>query len=264
MKDASRLILGLMTAVLVLAACGSAPTVTPATPTVLPATPTAAPVIRPVTLTITAGTEVGKDPGYTLATEVPALQGLPDVQAAAFTADVNSTIQSQASDFRKWVQENAQSAAAAGFTEGSYFDERVGLFAQIGNVASLKLVTEAYVAPAAHPYHTSTTYNFDLTDGQALTLDRLFLPGSGYLQAIADYCKSQLAGRDIDFTDFSQGADPTADNYRNWNVTSDDLLITFDEYQVAPYAAGPQTVVVPYSTLQALMDPHGPLSSFVP
>jgi hypothetical protein len=37
------------------------------------------------------------------------------------------------------------------------------------------------------------------------------------------------------------------------------LLITFDEYQVAPYAAGPQKVAIPYSELRALINPQGPL-----
>jgi hypothetical protein len=41
------------------------------------------------------------------------------------------------------------------------------------------------------------------------------------------------------------------------------LLITFDEYQVAAYAAGPQTVVVPYSELKGLIDPQGALGNFI-
>jgi hypothetical protein len=53
---------------------------------------------------------------------------------------------------------------------------------------------------------------------------------------------------------------PTPENYRNWNIATDGLMITFDEYQVAAYAAGPQTVVVPYSELQAVIDPASPLT----
>jgi hypothetical protein len=41
------------------------------------------------------------------------------------------------------------------------------------------------------------------------------------------------------------------------------LAITFDEYQVAPYAAGPQTVVVPFSELTNLLNPEGPAKSFL-
>ena len=38
-------------------------------------------------------------------------------------------------------------------------------------------------------------------------------------------------------------------------------MITFDEYQVAPYAAGPQEVTVPYGALQAVIHRQGPLGA---
>ena len=45
---------------------------------------------------------------------------------------------------------------------------------------------------------------------------------------------------------FSDGAKPTPENYAVWNVSADGLVITFNEYQVAAYAAGPQEVVIPF------------------
>jgi hypothetical protein len=41
-------------------------------------------------------------------------------------------------------------------------------------------------------------------------------------------------------------------------------MITFDEYQVAPYAAGAQTVVIPYRELQTVIAPAGPLAGITP
>jgi hypothetical protein len=40
------------------------------------------------------------------------------------------------------------------------------------------------------------------------------------------------------------------------------LQITFDAYQVAAYAAGPQEVVVSYSVLKPIIKPDGPLAAF--
>ena len=77
----------------------------------------------------------------------------------------------------------------------------------------------------------------------------------------AAYCKEQLNLRDIAYSE--AGADPILENYRNWNITADGLLISFDPYQVAAYAAGPQTVLVPYGELQLVIDPHSPLAGFV-
>ena len=61
-----------------------------------------------------------------------------------------------------------------------------------------------------------------------------------------------------------EGAKPTVENYRNWNIAPEGLRITFDTYQVAPGAAGPQMVMVPYAELKSVVDSQGPLASLVP
>jgi hypothetical protein len=39
------------------------------------------------------------------------------------------------------------------------------------------------------------------------------------------------------------------------------LWIIFDPYQVGPYAAGPQYVLVPYSTLKDIIKSDGPVGA---
>jgi hypothetical protein len=51
-------------------------------------------------------------------------------------------------------------------------------------------------------------------------------------------------------------------NYQSWSITRRGLGINFDSYQVGPYAAGPQFVLVPYSTLKDLINPEGPVAQF--
>ena len=122
---------------------------------------------------------------------------------------------------------------------------------------------DSYFDGAAHPDQTSRTFTFDLVSGHQVKLDQLFLPGTNYLQVLADYCKIELAGRDIAFDTTATGADPLPDNYRAWNISVDGLVITFDAYQVAAYAAGPQIVTIPYMELQAIIDPSGPLEVYL-
>ena len=50
---------------------------------------------------------------------------------------------------------------------------------------------------------------------------------------------------------------------REWKAGGG-LLISFDTYTVAPGAAGPQSVVVPYQELRAVAAPDGPLAAFMP
>jgi hypothetical protein len=90
-----------------------------------------------------------------------------------------------------------------------------------------------------------------------LDLDDLFLPDVDHLAALAAFWEADITSRDPAF--WPDGASPADVNYRNWNITPDGLLITFDEYQVAPYAAGPQEIEVPYIALVGWIDMEGVL-----
>jgi len=80
---------------------------------------------------------------------------------------------------------------------------------------------------------------------------------------IANYCITVLSKQPFFDGPFTDGANPTVENYRNWNITPEGLMITFDTYQVAPGAAGPQVVVVPYGQISAVIDPQGALAGII-
>jgi len=73
----------------------------------------------------------------------------------------------------------------------------------------------------------------------------------------------ESGGLNIELTaEIDTGAGPRADNYRAWNITRKGLWITFDPYQVAAYAGGPQHILVPYSILKDIIKPDGPIGNF--
>jgi hypothetical protein len=113
----------------------------------------------------------------------------------------------------------------------------------------------------AHPGSYHRTLNYDFTTGQQLALSDLFVPGAAYLERIAEFCLNELR-RKLDPDIWESGASPTPENYQVWALTSEGLLIIFESYQVAPYAAGPQFVIVPYDLLADILQPQGPLGSF--
>ena len=246
-------ICGLLAAALT--ACGSgvaqfAPDSTPL------ATATAAPLYQQVSLTSVPAEEDSQSPAYKITTQTPTLTGSDDPRLAAFNQETSSLVKQAVEAFKQ----NMADLGPAPIPATSTFDLRYALVSSPGYIYSIKFDTEGYVAGAAHPYHLTYTLNYDLEEGKDLSLADLFLPNSGYLEVIANYCTSQLMTRDIGFDAiFQQGAAPLPENYKNWNITPDGLMITFDEYQVAPYAAGPQTVVVPYVELIAIIDLQGPL-----
>jgi hypothetical protein len=134
------------------------------------------------------------------------------------------------------------------------------------DLVSVKFDVGSYYQGAAHPNSYSDVINYDLKNGKQLKLGDLFKPGSKYLQALANYSiadlKKQSKDKGLIDGEIENGAAPVAKNYQSWIITKKGLGITFDAYQVGPYAAGPQFVMVPYSALKDVINPEGPIAQF--
>jgi len=265
MNDNRRISLLISLILVITSACSALAAPATATPTPAP-TPTSAPTATPlplyqqVTLTSVPSEEDGKSPDYKITTQTPSLTGSNDPRVKTFNDEMAAIVKSAVDDYRQKMT----SFGPAPIQAQSTFDLKYEQTAPAGNIFSIKFTMEGYVAGMAHPYHVIRSANFDLDKGKDIALSDLFAANSDYLKTIASYCSDELSKRDIGFTDtFKQGADPTPDNYQEWNISADGLVITFNEYQVAPYVSGPQTVTVPYSELKSLIDPKGPLAGFV-
>lgn len=126
-------------------------------------------------------------------------------------------------------------------------------------IISVRLTVEGYQAGRPHPYHNHRVLNFDLTAGKAIELNELFKKNSKYLNFIANYCNKKLNEKLDDKSFIAEGTKPLATNYKNWNLENDDILITFEEYQVAPYSHGPQEINIPFSELKVMMAQTSPV-----
>jgi hypothetical protein len=266
--NARKLIIGLALSTILasMLACGGTPTALPATSTAsIPPTETSLPTQTPVplyqlvTLVSVPTHETGITPAYTLDAKIPALQGSDDPRVTNFNNEMTQLTQEEIVRFK----DNVRVTHPLPGSSGSFFDQSYTLLSPPGDLLSLKFEIMIYIEGAAHPGTHSRTVTYDMQAGADVRLEQLFRPGSDYLETIANYCIAQLETRDIGFEAFSSGAQPVPENYGSWNITPDGLLITFDEYQVAAYAAGPQEVVVPYAELQSVIDPHGPLATFL-
>lgn len=205
--------------------------------------------------------EKGDGPVYVFTAQIPQLQGSDDARVVAFNQRLNQLVMNVMDEFRKDILQNQP---VTPFVAGSSVDIKYALLSQRDAIWSFKFDVYFYYDGAAHPSSFSITINYDMLHGQELTLDDLFLPDLNYLQFIADYCKADLATRDIGFTDpiFQTGADPTPENYQRWNLAEEGFMVTFDVYQVAPYAAGPQVVIIPYAELRPVSNLNGVLQIY--
>ena len=85
----------------------------------------------------------------------------------------------------------------------------------------------------------------------------MFVNGAVPLEIISKLAQEDLKKQLGDMTDASMleagTTAATPDNYKNWALTPNSLIFFFDPYQVAAYAAGPQKVEIPFTTLHTLL-----------
>jgi len=234
-----------------------APTETPAPPPPTQA-PTAA-VPQGLKLNAQLTKEESQTERFELEMNAPRLEGAPETITQGFNAAVEEYVSETLSGFKTMARDSAANELIppdlVSYLLGGYQVEGV-----VNGVLSVRLTVEQYAAGAAHPSHANYTLNYEIAKGRLLPLAALFRSDVDYLKAISEYCVAELKKTDSFL--FEDGAEPKTENYAVWNLKQDGLLITFEEYQVAPYAAGPQAVLVPYAELRDLLDPNGPLAPF--
>lgn len=212
-----------------------------------------------------------KTPKYEIDADYPQVTGAPDTRFDKFNQEAKNLVTRKVAEFRKDMAERSAevnvdtsemgSDLSVGYTVGFASDELISVEFGVGG----------YYAGAAHPNSYTQVINYDVKNGKPLKLADLFKPNTKYLQAMSAFAiknlKSQAKtqGADSMLTDetIQEGAGPQLKNFKSWTITRKGLAITFDSYQVAPYAAGPQEVVIPYSALKDLINPDGPLGRFV-
>jgi len=114
----------------------------------------------------------------------------------------------------------------------------------------------------AHGNPATKTFVFD-ANGTPVVLADLFTPGVGYLERLAALVKPKLIAQmqekiGVDAQSAQASLNPTgfapkAENYKRFYITRDSLVILFDPYDVAAYAAGSFTVSIPLSELRDLL-----------
>ena len=205
---------------------------------------------------------------YEIAVQYPQLSGSSNPNFEKFNQAVRGSINKKVAAFKKEVAPQPDDEPRPEGSMGS--DLSVGYTVELAqdDLVSVDFSMSSYYQGAAHPNAFSEAINFDLKNGKQLKLSDLFKPGAKYLAAISAYCiadlKKQSKAKDnmLDDSTIQSGAGPTAKNYESWSITKRGIGINFDPYQVGPYAAGPQYVLVPYSALKEMINPDGPVGQF--
>jgi hypothetical protein len=212
-------------------------------------------------ITSIKNTEELKELNASIKSETAQLSG-SDARSEKFNKAISDFVGKEVKSFKTWAGQEKKERADSGQL-GFELDLSYDVKYSAKNLVSV-LYKEYTFTGGAHGNNSSSSFNYDLDRGEMLELAHLFIPDSNYLKTISDYCSETLKGRKISDDDWiKEGAGADKKNYSTWNIVSDGLLVTFDSYQVAAYAEGPQEVVVPFSVLKGIIKPGGPLAAIV-
>lgn len=210
--------------------------------------------------------EANKQKLYTVEAEYPQIEG--DSRFDGFNREARALVTKDVAAFKTAETEDIDTSNTSTENQTSTIDMSYDFHYATDNLISVAFNEGTYSRGAAHGNQVTEVLNYDVKSGKKLALADLFKDKSKYLSVIAAYCQKDLKERakkpdamvlpDL----IESGAGPKADNYRAWNVTKKGLWITFDPYQVAAYAAGPQYILVPYSVLKDIIKPDGPIGTY--
>jgi hypothetical protein len=205
---------------------------------------------------------------YEIKAVYPQLSGGNNPNFEKFNQVVRTSVTRKVGTFKKEMAPEPEEEPRPENSMGSDLDVSYKIELAKDDLISVVFSVSSYYQGAAHPSSYSETVNYDLKNGRALKLSDLFKSDAKYLNAISTYCiadlKKQSKEKDgmLDDSSINSGAGPSAKNYQSWVITKRGLGINFDAYQVGPYAAGPQYVLVPYSSIKDLINPDGPAGQY--
>lgn len=190
---------------------------------------------------------------------------LPDSEpaGAAANATVKARVEALLAEFESEYQsfaavEPPPDAATEGDTPPWTLDISYGEVYTGPGFWSLPLTVYQYTG-GAHGGTTTLPLVIDRRTGAEIPPGGLFREGANWLPVLADACFADLSAHrevfDADDEWLREGTAPTPENYQALLPRADGLQVSFQQYQVGPYAVGAFEVLVPYATLQPLLAP---------
>jgi hypothetical protein len=166
-------------------------------------------------------------------------------------------------DFRAHLDDSAKGKLSRPSGPEESLDIRYQTIVADQELISINFTEIVTSASQIHPNTHPVTFNYDLRHGRSLKLSDIFQDKVGYLPVIAEYCEAELKHKYGDQLFDNDRAAAKPENYQNWNIGPEGLIISFNDYQVGPHAMGRPVIVVPYSALSKVLDRRSIVRKFV-
>jgi hypothetical protein len=167
-------------------------------------------------------------------------------------------LKQNAADDAAWAAQNPSEAIELPVGQSSFLSAKYEIPYLASDLISVRIRFETYSAGAAHGMSYTRVLNARLSDGNRVDTEGLFVDSKQGLQWLSQYCATELKrqyGADYEalksFID--DGTAPIAENFTSVSLEPGELVVSFDPYQVGPYAAGPREVHVPAGEVQSML-----------
>ncbi|OGG51946.1 hypothetical protein A3C18_01750 [Candidatus Kaiserbacteria bacterium RIFCSPHIGHO2_02_FULL_54_11b] len=193
---------------------------------------------------ITTITEADPETGTEMQTEVVSSQTdtyrievrYPKFGIPAVDAKIKAVVDSAVAEFKTYPANPPDSSTPQNEMSGSFDSVYAG-----PDIVSVALSISEYTG-GAHPNTVIIGVNVEKLTGKSLTLDDALLILGKSLEEVAESSLKELKvilGEDVLFP---EGAAAKSENYSTFLIGKDRVTFIFNNYQVAPYAAGHQEV----------------------
>lgn len=167
-------------------------------------------------------------------------------------AEINKVLEASHNDAVEYYEEFKESAYSAHVDGSAYapysYDYQVIVRHADEGIISL-CVTESVYAGGAHGSFGQVAYNFDTGTGKLLSVEDLSDDGDELTQFIVSYIQSSYADTVVNNEpDLSQVSKLLEEG--QWYFSYEGLVVFAQQYQIASYAGGMPTFVVPYDELK--------------
>ncbi len=170
------------------------------------------------------------------------------------TNSMKTFVEEQITQFKddtSWATDPATGSAASGSLslDVSYQETK-------SKSADTYVFTIVTYTGGAHGLQATKTFAFD-EKGKAIMLEDLFTNTDKGLGLVATFVQAEITKKNIsDAKWIKEGAGADPKNYQNFSIGDTGITFIFDPYQVAPYAAGTQNILVPFSVFKSAANPE--------
>jgi hypothetical protein len=202
-------------------------------------------------------------PTYSLDLVAPQVHGLAD---EAVTKSINDALQKIVDNQKKkFLADIEEFPAPSDGTLGSSLHMDYEVITANPTLLSIILRSTPYMAGAAHPNHISFSFLYDLESKKQMTLSDLFNTKSKYLDRLSQLSMKHLIDQSKKNGTYyegkekqiGQGAGVAPENFSTFSIDGENLILTFDPYQVGPYAEGEQQVTLSRAEITDVLSNKG-------